>query len=294
MKKYDVALILASTRDTRKLALARMILDMMELDELYMELRLNSPENIKKMEKEEVFEILGIDFKERSEKLNERIKLKNYDVALALASAGKIEEARAVIEAINPKRRLAVSDFRNLDRKERSLHDKLFYKLKESNLPQPEVTKENKYYFREIAVGWKCLNMKFNLKEELSDFVEGGLKKLNGKIKELFKKQVELNFVDRITFDKIVKKEVASKYPAIKPNLLKFIDFVCIVKDTAWIIEGKSKLNYEAVGQVNVYSYLFSKDYPQFSVKKAIICEESDPLIENYCKECGIVVFCVS
>ena len=212
MRKYEVALTLASTRDTHKLALARMILDMMELDELYTELNI-SPEDITEMEEEEIFELLGIDPEERSRKLEEGEKLKNYDVALALATAGKIEEARKVMEAINPKKELTVSDFRNLNRKERDLHDRLFTRLKENNLPQPEVPRENKYYFREIAVGWKALDMKFNLKKELSDFVERALEKLDEKYRELFEKQVELNLIDRITLNKIVKKELADRYP---------------------------------------------------------------------------------
>jgi len=35
IKKYDVPLALASTKSIDKLALARMLIDMMELDELY-------------------------------------------------------------------------------------------------------------------------------------------------------------------------------------------------------------------------------------------------------------------
>ena len=140
MRKYEVALTLASTRDTHKLALARMILDMMELDELYTELNDISPEDIKKMEEEEIFELLGMSLEERSGKLEEGEELKNYDVALALATAGKIEEARKVMEAINPKKELTVSDFRNLNRKERDLHDRLFTRLKENNQRYQERT----------------------------------------------------------------------------------------------------------------------------------------------------------
>ena len=77
MRKHEVALTLASTRDTHKLALARVILDMMELDELYTELDI-SPEDITEME-EEIFELLGMNLEERSRKLERRIK--NYDVA---------------------------------------------------------------------------------------------------------------------------------------------------------------------------------------------------------------------
>jgi len=172
------------------------------------------------------------------------------------------------------------------------LHERLFNKLKENNLPEPEVPKGEKYYFREIAVGWSVLNIRFNFKEDLGDFVERALESLtNEKLKELFKKDVELNLIDRYILDKVAKKELAAKYPVINVLLLKYIDYVCIIGDTAWIMEGKKKLNFEAIGQVNVLSHLFSKDYPQFSVRKAIVCEEGDPLIEDYCKEFGIEVF---
>ena len=88
-----------------------------------------------------------------------------------------------------------------------------------------------------------------------------------------------------------MKKELATKYGALLPSLFKFIDYVCIIKDTAWIMEGKEKLNYEAIGQVLTYSYLFSIDYPQFKIKKAIICQENDPLLEEVCKNIDIEVF---
>ena len=84
--------------------------------------------------------------------------------------------------------------------------------------------------------------------------------------------------------------------PAVRSSL-KVIDYVCVVmhgrEKIAWVIEGKKKLNYEAVGQVNVLSYLFSRDCSQFLTRKAIVCEESDPLIEEYCKKFDIAVFCL-
>ena len=109
--------------------------------------------------------------------------------------------------------------------------------------------------------------------------------------KRLFKKEIELNIIDRYTLYAIAKKELAAKYPVIKILSLKYIDYVCIIGNTAWIMEGKKKLNFEAIGQVNVLSHLFSKDYPQFYVRKAIVCEEKDPLIEDYCKEFDIEIF---
>jgi len=96
-------------------------------------------------------------------RLEEEFTLKNYDPALALASAGKIEEARRVMEAVNPKKKLNVSDFESLEEDElekakeiqetRDLHDRLFKKLKERNLPHLETPREGKTYFREIAAG---------------------------------------------------------------------------------------------------------------------------------------------
>ena len=114
MKKYEIALILASTGDDHKLALARMILDMMEFDELYTEINDISAEEVKRMGDEEIFKLLGIDFERKSEKLEEKPELKNYDVALAMAVAGMIEKAKEIMEAISPKKDLTVSDFRNL------------------------------------------------------------------------------------------------------------------------------------------------------------------------------------
>lgn len=108
---------------------------------------------------------------------------------------------------------------------------------------------------------------------------------------DCFRKQVELSIIDRYTLDTIGKKELAIKRPVIKLLPLKYIDYVCIIGNTAWVMEGKKKLNFEAVGLVNVLSYLFSEDYPQFSIRKAIVCKESDSLTENYCKEFGIEIF---
>ena len=122
IKKYDVSLALASTRDDHKLALARMILDMLELDELYAGLESElSYEDIQKMTDDEIFEVLGIDFEKRREKIGSGEELKSYDLALALATIGKIDEARKVMESINPKQNLSdfLDTFRYLERGQR-------------------------------------------------------------------------------------------------------------------------------------------------------------------------------
>lgn len=117
MKKYDVALALASTRSIDKLALARMLIDMMELDELYEPLNYKGTfGSLKELDEEEYFDILGINPEERIQKIEDEDanELKNYDVALALSPVN-IDEARDVMELLNPKKPLDLSDFKTLD-----------------------------------------------------------------------------------------------------------------------------------------------------------------------------------
>ncbi|MHC1611615.1 MAG: hypothetical protein ACXQTW_08525, partial [Candidatus Methanospirareceae archaeon] len=238
MKKYNVALALASTGDEGKLALARMILDMMEVDELYEPLKFDNGtfEDLKELDEAKYFEMLGIDYEEREEKLEEEFELKNYDVALALATAGKIVEARKVMEGVNPKKELTISDFERLEREEleralkiwetKNLHDRLFKWLVEKNLPQPEIPKEDKKYHREITVGWKRLGI-----EPYSKMIDQG--EYNGMRGDL---------IERLTGrgDSLI---IAMQ----KVGQMNFIDYVCIIGDIAWIIEGKQKLNPEPI-----------------------------------------------
>ncbi|MDI6884746.1 MAG: hypothetical protein QMD22_00050 [archaeon] len=118
MKKYDVALALAKTGNDSKLALARMLIDMLDLNELYERLDYGGMfGDLKNLSDEEYFDLLGIDPKERAERLEDIDvdDLRNYDVALALATAGNIEQARRVMELTNPKKELDESDFANLE-----------------------------------------------------------------------------------------------------------------------------------------------------------------------------------
>ncbi|MEA2075576.1 MAG: hypothetical protein U9O85_07575 [Euryarchaeota archaeon] len=279
MKKYDGALALASTRDEGKLALARMILDMMEVDELYEPLKFDNGtfEDLKELDEARYFEILGIDYEEREEKLEEEFELKNYDVALALATAGKIAEARKAMEGVNPKKELAISNFERFEREEleraleiwetRDLHDRLFKWLKAKNLPQPELPREDKTYFREITVGWKKLGVRYR---------PGSL-------------------IEKGYFNRILRRELSRPRPygygALKPGLLKFVDYVAIIGDIAWIIEGKKKLNPESIRQIMEYYDLFIEDNPIFEVRKAIVCEEANLEHERTCRENKIEVF---
>lgn len=203
---------------------------------------------------EAIFEILRINPEERIKNLEEKPDLKNYDVALALAAADDLKKARDVMEGVNVKSELSVSDFADFEReafkkeleiyKTKVLHDRLFYWLIEENLPQPEIPRGDKNYFREIATGWKKLG---------------------------------------IYRDGLISKKELSK--------LRFIDYVCKIGETAWIIEGKQKLNPEAIKQIKEYYNLFVDDNPTLKVKKAIVCEEANSKLKDVCRENNIEVF---
>lgn len=175
------------------------------------------------------------------------------------------------------------------------LHDRLFKKLKERNLPHPETPREDKTYFREIVAGWERLGIERH--PEYEKRTERISKQLSGNARKSFRKLVELGLIDRKWFNKMMRKGLSKRkayggYGALLPGQLKSIDYVvCDVGNVAWIIEGKGKLNYEAIGQVMVYSDLFVEDNPTFSeVKKGVACEETDRLLEATCKKNDIEV----
>jgi len=306
MKKYDVPLALASTGYEGKIALARMIIDMMERKELYEPLEYEGTfVNLGELDDVVCFKVLGIDPRERSERLEDEFTLRNYDVALALATAGDIEGSRRVMEAVDPKKELDVSDFESLERYEREkameiretrkLQDRLFKLLRYKNLPHPETPREDKTYLREIVVGWRRLGIECLPRYE--KHAESLSEKLSGEVWRSFEKQMELGLVDRYWFNKMMRKELSKQknyggHGAWLPGKLKFIDYVvCDAGDVAWIIEGKKKLNYEAIGQVKVYSDLFTEDNPTFSeVRKAIVCEETEPVLEATCEKNNIEI----
>ncbi len=273
MKKYDVALALAIGGDENRIAFARMLLDMMELNELREELKYNGSFNsLRNMEESDYFKLMEIDPRERIKNIEEEFKLKNYDVALALASSGKIEDARKVMEKINFKNELNSLDFISIETEAmkkaeeikniEDLHERLFAYLKEKNYPRPDIPQEEKNYYREVAVGWVSLEMR-------SPFA----------------------FITKKELNSWLKADLSREYGFMRPNGLKFIDYICETSDEIWIIEGKTKLNYKAIGQILTYSCLFSQDYStQKPVRKAIVCEKIDHLLKNACKENGIEV----
>jgi hypothetical protein len=62
-----------------------------------------------------------------------------------------------------------------------------------------------------------------------------------------------------------------------------------------YIIEAKPELNFEAIGQVNVYEFLYEKIHPTEKIKKGIVCKEPIDTIDrdllSYCSEKDITIF---
>ena len=96
-----------------------------------------------------------------------------------------------------------------------------------------------------------------------------------------------------------IHREVKVGTKVFKTNMGKFglfdwrksIDLVVYKDKTAWIIEVKPRLNWEAFGQVIAYEHLFKKENPSFNTKKCIVCMEVDPEIIAICKEFDITVY---
>jgi len=69
------------------------------------------------------------------------------------------------------------------------------------------------------------------------------------------------------------------------------IDLVYHTRDCVWIIEAKRVLNFEAIGQVVVYSTLYAEGHPTRIVKRGIVCYSADEELIRACKKNGITVF---
>lgn len=71
----------------------------------------------------------------------------------------------------------------------------------------------------------------------------------------------------------------------------KSIDAICYTDNEVWILEAKKKLNYEALGEVLVYSNLYKQEHPEKEIRMGIICGEIETEILEVCKVYGITVF---
>ena len=74
----------------------------------------------------------------------------------------------------------------------------------------------------------------------------------------------------------------------------KPIDAVCRSVSETWILETKKRLNYEALGEVIVYSVLYKNAHPDEKVRLGIVCEEVDGDIAEACDKNGVSVFQVT
>ena len=73
------------------------------------------------------------------------------------------------------------------------------------------------------------------------------------------------------------------------------IDAVWKTGDFTYIIEAKPELNFEAIGQVLVYEYLYKKRHPEEKTKKGIICKEAiEQEFLSFCLEKDITVFALT
>ncbi len=157
--------------------------------------------------------------------------------------------------------------------KESKLHTDLFNWLRENNLPEKEISRDEKEYFCDIAVGFKVLRM------EKPDFSKSYRK-------------AELGLVNYYSYRGNAQKGWSENYGFMKANPIQSIDCVCIIGKRAWVLEGKDEPNHTAIGQVLVYSDLFKEDYPMFeNVNMGIVCKEPSPLNEPTCNKLGISVF---
>ena len=175
----------------------------------------------------------------------------------------------------------------------RKIHDEFFQYLIGNNFPEPEIEKEDKWWIREVALGFWRLGIK---KEDIRrDYDEGIAKRLSGEARRSYKKMCELDIIDGYWYRKYLQKELSWKYGFGKPLYILFADFLILVKDRFWLIEGKGNLNYEAIGQVLSYRYLLMEDNIEFkNIHMGIICNSGNPMLEPTCDKLGIKIFICS
>lgn len=71
----------------------------------------------------------------------------------------------------------------------------------------------------------------------------------------------------------------------------KSIDLICKTDTEVWVLEGKNRLNYEALGEVLTYSTLYAEEFPEQKIKTGIVCNTVEEEILETCRKYGITVF---
>lgn len=90
------------------------------------------------------------------------------------------------------------------------------------------------------------------------------------------------------------KKDVSNMSGFMPADATVRADKICVVDDKIVIFEVKQKLTCGAMGQALAYRDFFVEDYPAIdksNVGAAIICEESNHVVESLCEDFGIDVF---
>lgn len=164
----------------------------------------------------------------------------------------------------------------------KDVHNKLFSLLKEKNLPEPEV--KDKVWLREVVAGFTRTGIQ---KQHIEEIIE----KLDPRVREIYYNKMR-RVIDQLLYRKFLQEELSYIYGSFKPSLIKFVDFLVLFDDHCWVLEGKEKLNFEAIGQVLVYRELIKEDYPHLGeVRMGVICFEGDSILEKTCKNLEIEVF---
>lgn len=71
----------------------------------------------------------------------------------------------------------------------------------------------------------------------------------------------------------------------------KSIDLICETDNETWVIEGKNRLNYEALGEVLTYGTLYAEEFTGKRIKLGIVCSMVEDEILMACRKYGITVF---
>lgn len=74
----------------------------------------------------------------------------------------------------------------------------------------------------------------------------------------------------------------------------KSIDLVIENDEEIWILEAKTRLNYEAIGEVVTYSILYEDERSEKRIRKGIVCGALDRELLYACNRLGITVFGMS
>lgn len=107
------------------------------------------------------------------------------------------------LEGVLEKGRGLINKFQS-GKEVKDIHSELFKRLKENNLPQPEI--RDKAWLREIVVGFRKAGIR---KEDVNrEYDEDIAKKFETELKIAYKKMCELNLIDDIWYKKTLQRDL--------------------------------------------------------------------------------------